>query len=89
VSFANVDYGEYKSFVVVANSVEEADRLTPNKDVNYYIGIRLGYYCPEPSPDAVRWYRDSCGTEKSIERLEEAGADLSWGYVPHSAYNMR
>jgi hypothetical protein len=89
VSFTDVDYNECRAFVVVACSKDEADRLTPNKDVNYHIGQILGYNCPEFDYEAVSWYRDTCGHRKSIERLEEAGADLPWGYVPYSSYKRR
>jgi hypothetical protein len=89
VSFDEADYDEYNAFVVVAYTEEEADLLTPNKEVNYQIGQSLGYDCPEPDYESVRWYRDSCGTGKSIERIEEAGDDLKWGYIPYSSYKMR
>jgi hypothetical protein len=89
VSFDQVDYDEYSYFVVVAYSEDEARQLTPNEDVNYSRGRRLGYDCPEPDYESVRWYRDYCGQGKVVELLEEAGADLPWGYVPYSCYVPR
>jgi hypothetical protein len=82
VSFEHWGYEEYGSFVVVACSEVEASQLTPDPQMNHHIGIELGYDCPEPNPELVKLYRDSCGTFKSIRRMGDAWAELGWGDVP-------
>jgi hypothetical protein len=87
VSFEHWGYEEYGSFVVVACSEVEASQLTPDPTKNYSIGIELGYDCPEPNPELVKLYRDSCGTGKSIRRIGDAWLDLEWGAVPIASFH--
>jgi hypothetical protein len=81
VSFANWCYEQYSAFVVVACSAEEADMLTPDRDMNRHIGIGLGYDLPEVNPAILGLYRDECGTGKSIRRIGDAWVELEWGDV--------
>jgi hypothetical protein len=87
ISFEHWGYEEYGSFIVVASCAEEANKLTPDPQMNYHIGIGLGYECPKPDPEIVRLYRDSCGTGKSIRRIGDAWLELGWGDVPISSFN--
>jgi hypothetical protein len=89
ISFEHWGYEEYSAFVVAACSQEEADKLTPDTTKNYSIGIGLGYECPEPNPELVRLYRDSCGTGKSIRRIGNAWPELGWGDVPIYSFSPR
>jgi hypothetical protein len=86
VSFDDWGYDQYDSFLVVACSEEEADKLTPDQDMNYHIGIGLGYDCPKPDQQAVEEYRSACGEGKSIRRLGDSCVDLEWGQVPISSF---
>jgi hypothetical protein len=86
VSFAEWWYDVYDAFLVVAYSAEEADMLTPDQDMNYHIGIGLGYDCPKPDEHAVSEYYDICGEEKSIQRLGDPCIDLEWGQVPIASF---
>jgi hypothetical protein len=88
VAFDDWGYDQYDAFLVVACSEEEADMLTPQSDVNYSIGISLGYDCPKPDDEIVEDYRDyHCGEGKSIRRIGEALEDIEWGEVPVASYN--
>jgi hypothetical protein len=61
--------------------------LTPDQDVNYSIGIDLGYDCPKPDQGAVEDYRNHhCGEGKSIKRLGDPCVDLEWGAVPIASF---
>jgi hypothetical protein len=86
VSFDDWGYDEFDSFLVVACSEEEANMLTPDQDMNYHIGLGLGYDCPKPDEQAVAEYYDCCGDGKSIRRLGDPCVDLEWGEVPISSF---
>jgi hypothetical protein len=88
VSFEDWGYEQYDSFIVAACSESEAYQLTPQSDVNYSIGLSLGYDCPKPDDEIVEDYRDyHCGEGKSIRRIGEALEDIEWGEVPVASYN--
>jgi hypothetical protein len=87
VSFDDWGYDEFDAFLVVAYSEEEAGMLTPDRDMNYHIGIGLGYDCPKPDPEIIRLYLDSCGTGKSVRRIGDPCIDLEWGNVPIASFN--
>jgi hypothetical protein len=87
VEFDDYGYDEYDSFVVVACSEEEADKLTPDKGMNYHIGSGMGYNCPAYNAELIRLYRDSCGRGKSIRRIGDAWVELEWGDVPIASFN--
>lgn len=87
VSFEHWGYDEYDSFVVVACSEEEADQLTPDERMNRYRGTAyMGYNYPVVDTD-IRYYRDQCGTGKSIRRIGDAWVELEWGDVPIASFN--
>lgn len=87
VEYYEYDYDEYDSFVVVACSQEEANMLTPYRDINHHIGKGLGYNCPEPDHEIIRLYRNVQDRGRSVRRIGDAWAELEWGDVLISSFN--
>lgn len=86
VSYADFDYDEYDSFVVVAHSEQEASFLTTNKTMNLYIGTKMGYESSVTHED-VSHYRHKCCRGQYVMCLGDAREGLNWGDVPIASYN--